>query len=550
MTVLYQDDFNRVETGGIGRSSDYTPDGDVSDASVNGSEAVVNPDGSTWWEWDGAPTQHGYYYFDFYVQANLSDPYAYYEIDTKVVAGRATYIYTGSYGNGTWYAGAYTNDGPNAEFDFVPSPSTWYTAACHLDAVGNMVRLKVWQRGTAEPGTWGAEEPHTGGQSAGWTPYVGLYGGIAEAGRFDNLIVSDVPYSPLPEGEHIFSLDAWIDSELIEDDFSVDALIKRTWLPPDEPTSPGITQVASLSNAVDDNATLTLTVDGAVVDGDLLVASVSYDCEGASDVLLQTPTGWFLSRSTTVGTNDQRLATYYRIWRTGDPMTADFVTLTGALVNWATAKAGGLTVFHAPIGFSERINPLEYRTQASSPTYLTTPHGFTLDQPLSSNPLYMEDLAFYGVIAGGGFGSRTWTYTPQSYAPSGVEELFQESASNWASAVGYFWHQLYSNAGWGIEAVPDAGEPFLSQMFIIHAPWPAFGLYARIDIGGTFSLNAYLHAAAFETTHARDGGLHYGLTPDTGIILSSPLGTLSAGATLHEALRELDDLISARERGE
>lgn len=316
-------------------------------------------------------------------------------------------------------------------------------------------------------------------------------------------------------------------------DFSLDSLLKRTWLAPAQPSATNITPIDSATGSVDDDDTLTLTIPVSVADGDLVVATISWDSEddGNIEMLIPAMGDWSYSNTIQLDNNDHALSVFSTIWHTGDATDIDFqtVNLSGAV---ATAKAGALSILRGGISLSY-LEEFKNETPTAG-SKITPPHSVS-----PTDDLYLEILSYLGVVAGGAAGSTTWLDLNIPSTPHSL--LFTVSATDYASATALFWSEPHDHI---LERYldPQNVDFYLAGLFLVSAPTPEIPLAAVIRAGGLISLAAYIQAAT-HTTHLRTGP-HFGEHPDTAIVTSATLGGNSPGTDLHTILSDLDALIT------
>lgn len=538
----YLDDFTRSVDPGIGDSR-YTAD-DETQAYVNGSELRVRTAGfgDASWVWSGAPRALATYSFDFYVPAQLNINTTFYEVDARKVRynGATDWVSLAQvFQSDPADRWEYDVFGGDADIigNFTPDRDEWYTIKWEVDPTVPQVRMKLWKRSDPEPGSWtatAAAAPYTNN----WTPsiYISSDTPSAEA-RFDNL-TADAWVPPPPQTS--FTLDAVIASA--PQFFDLDAVLFKRWEPPKYfETVPTVVGVAT---ATGDEHTTDVAIP-AVQAGDLLVAIVSLDQEGVTfgptvsclyDEALPggSPRSWVVLHANTASTN-HRLVSLYKFADKLDE-TASFKAYFSSSSLFVSARAVAIVAVRNA-GTPKLFGSIGINTIASG-----AKSSNTGTPEFADTVNHGRSFLFLGAWAGQAATPTTWT------PGTGVTEEVDVARADASLFVGSYpgvINQFFS----GVSVTPSAAEIHLHHGIIVPPRTTSFGLSALIQTGGRFSLDAYLVAAYQQTRHPRTGP-HFGMSPDTAITLSNPLGTLAAGATLQEALRELDDLISQRERGE
>lgn len=317
-------------------------------------------------------------------------------------------------------------------------------------------------------------------------------------------------------------------------DFSLDAVVLRTWLPPAEPRV--ATAVARTGTAVNDAESITLTKPGAAIVNDLLVANVSWDMEGNSFARMQTPAGWTHVTSNFLS-SDQALSTFEHRVDSDSPASWDFISFTspGLVTPFSGAKAGEILCFRR----AREVNV----EGATSGTTLSTTHSSGQLAYLSNDPNFGLPALFVGVFGGSVAGVHSWSY-------SGSRATFYgtSSAANWASIASFGYEDNRDSFVPGEPISVSPAQPRLVTTLIIQGETTEFTLRAYIGRGGRFTLGAVI-ADVFHTTHLRTGP-HYGVHPSDAIVSSALLGSLPSGTDLNTVLADLDAKLTDLERKE
>lgn len=342
------------------------------------------------------------------------------------------------------------------------------------------------------------------------------------------------------EGGQLSILVRWDHTPTIAD-FSMDAIIRRTWLVPFEPSAASIDWIATNPDSVNNAASLFLDVPGGVQDGDLLVAMVSWDKQASTSAFMTIPTAqWTHARTNSLTNNDQALSTFYSRYATGDQTSAlEFKTWVPINTPFSTAKAGGIAILRG-------ATRLEWTGDRHDNTYAAAGKATAYLQPSNGDPLFGANRSFLGVWGGAAAGTTTWVLV--NVADPVSEVILNATASDFASASAQIWlgeEYTYIDERYAVSR--DSGnnakaEVQLTSLFILHAPTLQITLASVIQPGGLIPMDAVIQAAT-HTTHPRTGP-HYGVNVDTSVVISATLGAMSAGTDLHTVLRDLDGLIT------
>jgi hypothetical protein len=314
-------------------------------------------------------------------------------------------------------------------------------------------------------------------------------------------------------------------TEVIED-FSVDAVIKQTWVSPLwSPNQPIL--VDSVSGSVNDATEMFLTIPGTAEEDDIFLVHASVDYEGVS----QTTTVSLMDdgaaqlnlialATTTVATNNHTLQSRWLRWDgVGDQIRI--------ISTNSTAKAAVLTIWR------NAGTPI-HRSAGNSSSVTTGAKGTGSPQFLSNDPNYNQTSTWVGGWAGGRAGITTWTPT----AP--VAEIEDVSATASANLMVGYWTDFHDNFVDSRVATPSAAEFLLTHLTELVPATFAFNLKAFIIPG--FDLNAYIQEAT-HTTHPRTGP-HTGTHLSTAIVTSAMLGSLPAGTDLDTVIADLDAMLT------
>lgn len=325
-------------------------------------------------------------------------------------------------------------------------------------------------------------------------------------------------------------------------DFSLDALLLRITQPPywveTAPTVVGVT------TATGDESITALAIP-TVEPNDLLVAFVSLDRESVSGQSVSasydqtnpsgTPTSWTVLHNALASTNHMLVSLYKFADKLDE--TASFRAVVGGSTPFVSARAVGIVAIRNA-GVPTLFGSIGIDTVAAG-SKSSNSGALVID---TNDENYGRTVMMLGAWAGAAATPTTWTPGPVM-----TEELDVGRAL--ANLTVGSWTTIYDTFFGGKQVTPSQAEIHLHQSIVIPPRTTQFGLSAMILAGGAFGLDAAIVAAYQQTRHPRTGP-HYDMSPDTAIVLSNPLGTLDAGDTLQQALRELDDLISQRERGE
>lgn len=211
-TLVWEDDFNRVDPSGAGPN--YTYDwGDDGEAITDGSVLTV-PAPHTSVGIIGFPSpRYPVIQFDFLVTSSTGAAplwTAYYEVQTDW-RYNGIYVYDNEGGEWIFGSGAYSGADPL----FYPTPGDWWTVKAEISDDGLTFRSKVWLRTDAEP-AWMWEATARIPTELGWGPYLEIDSGDGgAASAMDNFYIWEYPYTPPPPPPITLTDSRWVAEDCV-----------------------------------------------------------------------------------------------------------------------------------------------------------------------------------------------------------------------------------------------------------------------------------------------------------------------------------------------